>query len=660
MRELKEKLELSKPLKVSVISVSGENFISKCTYRKDYHAFKLTLRYHTDTYSDTDCINIYDYDIWKAWLEAAENVTLSITKEQLAKFEYFLRDPDVSISLHPDEFRINIKPNVQIYHVFGDLDRILRYNGTTHKYHVPLSEAARLYEKVQNTVHWDDDAREFAIEQLQLRSKLADIAKLEYSIEGDVKLENDLSLKPFQTVGVHYLKAIHFRGIIGDEMGLGKTLQAIGCAIKADAKRIAVVVPASVRENWRREILRATGEEAFMLGGTTPDVFDMQKILEGKYKWHILNYDMFSRPLVENIKLHGFVEQRTSYPWAAAINILLFDMVILDEAHRIKNVDAARTKAILTLNVPKIICLTGTPIVNRPGELWPALHLISRDSFNSHEGFLARYTDGKNGARNTQELKRVIAPFFIRRKKSEVVKDLPPIIRNTRFIELNNSHRVEYEKLMDQVRIDLSTGDEIGIINSVLEKILRIKQFLSYHKCEDVADFARDTYDEAEEDEKYKKIIIFSQFIDCVDRISRFLGGECLTIVGSRHSPIERQEIVDKFQRDPRYKFLICSIQAANEGLNITAAGHVIFNDFVWTPAAHQQAEGRAYGRIGDSHTIESHYFAVEDTLDDWLQQILRQKLNTIEEVVEGMADARNEESSIFMALFKAIRGGQL
>lgn len=665
LRKKKLEAETQKTIVVSVKNVTTESVIFSADYRRDHHELLLSLKCKKDTVNNTWWLYLKDYPTWIAWIKEAKNVQFLMSVSDRKKVDYYLNGPDVAIELgrstvgKPIEFRIKIKPNLIPRDYFGELTDLLIYNHTTEKYHLTLLEASKLYAKVQNSVVWEDDAKKYAIEQAKNRSELADIANLEFSEDGLVPMGNK-TLRPFQTVGVAYQKAINYRGIIGDEMGLGKTLQGIATAIKAESKRIAVICPASLRENWRREILDTTGERALMLSGTVPDPVEVADIVSGNYKFFIMNYDMLARPIKELKEENGIITRREVYPWVMLINSLGFDHVIVDEAHRIKNIEASRTKAILKINIPRITCLTGTPVINRPAELYASLHWIAPQVFPTYDGFVSRYSDGKNGARNVDELKKKLAPFFIRRRKRDVVKDLPPIVRSTRLISLSDSDRDSYEKLMAQIRIDIKTGEEIGNINNILEKLLRIKQFLSDRKCDSVADFATETYDEAESDDKYKKIIIFTQFTSCVDKISRLLGGECLTIVGSRHTPTERQHIVDKFQRESDYKYLICSIQAASEGLNITAAGHVIFNDFMWGPAIHHQAEGRAYGRLNDAHTIESHYFAVENTLDDWLQKIIQDKLNTIEAVVEDMGEVRSEESSILKSLFNALREGLL
>jgi SNF2 family DNA or RNA helicase len=342
------------------------------------------------------------------------------------------------------------------------------------------------------------------------------------------------------------------------------------------------------------------------------------------------------------------------------INALLVEFVILDEVHKCKNITAGRTKAVRLLTVKKILGLSGTPVMNRPAELWSFLNILAPDVFNNYEGFVKRYADGKNGVKNEVELKQLLSKYMIRRKKSEVQKDLPPIIRTTQFATMNAEQKKQYDKLLQDILIDLKTGDEIGMINNILTRILRLKQFLSYVKMPWVAEFAEEKYDEAEPDEKYKKVIIFSQFTEIVNDIARQLNKNekcALRIIGAEHSPHERQSIVDDFQTDDRYRYLVCSIKAVSEGLNITAAGHVIFADFEWNDAIHTQAEGRAYGRLGDAHSIESHYFAVEGTLDDWLQSILLEKLRTTELTIEGVSQQRKDDDSIIKALFQHLRG---
>lgn len=657
IEEAKKKAELEKPLVIQVIDWNVHSVFSKADYRSDYLELKQKiLGWHYDNYNARDVIPIKFYDIWKEELLKLPNVNFKISKHHEQAIEYQLRGPDVHIMLSEKGFKIKLKPGILSSDTFGyEMSSIAILNNNDNHYYIPLNEGGRLLLKLKDKGTWDEDARKAAEEDLEKRDKLNTIALSSYSEYGDVDL-NGNKLMPFQTVSVEFGRDTNWKFITADEMGLGKTWQAIAQAVKAESKKIAVIVPASVKINWQREIKRLTGDDVYFCDGTQPSKVDLAIMGLGQYKWYLFNYDMLARPIKDKRDMESHITVRERYLWAEAINLTGFDHLILDEAHRCKNLDAGRTKAVRQIKLPRLSALTGTPILNRPHEMWPILNMIDPKAFPSYEGFISRYTNGKYGVKNVQELRELLAKYMIRRTKKDVMKDLPPVTRTTRFVELTAQQWEQYKTILDMIMIDLETGEEIGEINSILVKILRLKQFLSAAKSSTVADFAREIVDESEEDDKHKKVIIFSQFVDEVRKVGKLLGGESLTIIGSDDKPEDRQKIVDQFQTDDRINFLVCSTTAANEGLNITAAGHVIFLDFMWTPAAHQQAEGRAYGRLNDPHPIDAYYFAVSNTLDDWLQDVLLRKLSTYDAVIEGVNVTRMEEDSIIKEMFKYLR----
>lgn len=661
--ERKKNLLSQKPLEIRITRYGATNLhIETSGYNQTYVenvARKIPSR-RWDAYLKKDTIEILDYTKFRYLLDQQTELkfNLHISKDVEEYIEYIINGPEVEIKLTEKDFVIRLKPGVPTYRVFGDLSSIALFNNNDHLYHVPKNEAGRLLMQCP-TASWTPDAKEYAQKELEHRQKIDEVALAEDAPDFDIDL-NGHKLRPFQRVGVKFGVTAGGKFLIADEMGLGKTWQAIAYAQKVNARKVAVVCPASAKENWRREIVRLAGNNVKLMYGTQPTNFDLMDLVDEGKRWFIFNYDILSRATEDVKESNGMVEKKERYLWIEAINSFGFDLVILDEAHKCKNVDAGRTKAVLKLKPANIIGLTGTPVLNRPLELWPILHLISPDTFTSYTAFENRYTDGRYGVRNAHELRTLLKPYMIRRVKKDVMKELPPIVRTTQFMELTEKQREIYNKFLNSILVDLETGEEQGVINHILVKILRLKQFLSRLKADKVADFALDTYDQSDPEDQYRKILIFSQFIPIVLRIDRMLGEESLFITGEHHKPEERQLIVDQFQTDDKIHFLVCSTHAASEALNITAAGHVVFADFMWTPASHQQAEGRAYGRLGDAHTIESHYFAVQNTLDDWLQSILRQKLDVIEETVDGVAKSRIAETSIVKELLRALKEGTI
>lgn len=667
-RKRKEE-EAKKPLTINV-KLYGNNTITvkpKGGTREDLGGAMNTVpSSRWDTYSQSYYLDLRYYDALTKALSLLDNIKVEITEKDYETIEYLIRGPDVWVKLTEKDLTVKLKPFILAYHVFKQSANVAILNHNDHLYHVPKNEAGKLLLDLPTNAKWEPDALKLAQDDLELRKKIDEIALAQDAPEYDLALKNGDHPRPFQRVGVKFgmFSKERFGAVkvlIADETGLGKSLQGEMIAHFLDAKKVAVVCPATVKENWRRDIMKFFGVNSRIMSGINPTNIDMLNMLDENTKFYIFNFDILARPVVEkNQDKDGvIVEGAERYLWIEAINNLGFDLVIIDEAHRIKNLDAARTKAIRKLKIPNVVGLTATPVLNRPGELWSFFNLVAPDIFNSYEGFVRRYTDGKNSAKNVPELRNLLKPYMIRRVKKDVQKDLPPIVRETHFYEMTKAEEVNYRKLMNDILIDLKTGEDKGFINNILTKILRVKQYLSILKTSEVAEFVKELYDETTDETDYRKVLIGSQFVDPILDLTKHLGGEILYITGE-HDVAERQRIVDEFQSNDRIHFLAGTYQTISEGLNITEAGHVVHLDFFWTPATHIQFEGRAYGRLSDSHSIISHYYAVQNSLDDWLQGILLEKTEMFEQTIEGVNTARVEESSIISQLFKAIKEGKI
>jgi SNF2 family DNA or RNA helicase len=212
-----------------------------------------------------------------------------------------------------------------------------------------------------------------------------------------------------------------------------------------------------------------------------------------------------------------------------------------------------------------------------------------------------------------------------------------------------------YEKILSGIYETITTfkpdrGGEEQIITSILAQIMRLKQVCAIDKAESTADLAVELYDSSEGEDN-RKVLVFSQFKAVAYRIAQHLGSEALCFVtrnGNEYvtaNAEERDKLVQAFQNDPKWKFLVVTEKTTKEGHNITAAGSVIFNDLFWTPAAHEQAEGRAYGRLSNLHSISSYYHIVDyegNGIEEWIWKLLDMKRNVIEAVVEGVETSRD------------------
>ncbi|HSW00042.1 MAG TPA: DEAD/DEAH box helicase [Sedimentisphaerales bacterium] len=442
-----------------------------------------------------------------------------------------------------------------------------------------------------------------------------------------------MKLYPFQEDGVSWLNG-NRRALLADEMGLGKTVQAI-CAAETPT---LVVCPASLKTNWAREIVRwRAGAPRVAVLSSSSGWTQAAKDAD----WLVVNYDI----------LHRFEEQIRAEPGH-------YRTVIADEAHYIKNPGAARTKQFLgrgrrsgrplpRLSAERMIALTGTPIMSRPIELWTLWYWLRPETCPSYWDFAKQYcgADSVNGwdvrgAANLDELRERIAPWMLRRMKSDVLTELPPKIREAVEIEDENGALLRKEReawgaVSGGARLTDGTFEEVF---SRLEPgrpdtsmIAKVRHETALGKVPYVVSHVKDLL------EKTDKVLVFAYHRDVIAGIQEGLAGDeygALAITGE--TPLaERQRIVDAFQgsgRGPRV--LVGQIQAAGVGLTLTAASTVVFAELDWTPAAMTQAEDRAH-RIGQKDAVLVQHVVLARSLDAYMARALIRKQQIVAEVLD-------------------------
>lgn len=538
---------------------------------------------------------------------------------------------------------------------------------------VPMSEAWRLYEALKNVegVVYSEEAREFTIKQVEQRAMLDQIG-VATDWEYDPGFANGHTLRPFQRVGCAFVEATGGRALLAYEMGLGKTPMSIAYAWK-NKFRTVIVAPASLKANWARQIFKFTGINPVVLTGAEPLKHDLITMLTSPSPFTIINYDILGRLTeYDDVKkdTEGFdhVEHKRKFLWVEAINMSRPDLIIFDESHYIKNTDSNRSQAAREMKAPHILHMTGTPVLNRPGELWPMLTMLDPATFPAEQTFISQYTVNDKKVMNVDKLKEALKTTMIRRKHSDVRKDMPPKNRITEYHDLSPKARKLYLKILQGVyeRIEAYNasgkhGGEDGIAN-ILVQIQRLKQVCAIDKVDRTAELATELHESASE-ERHNKVLIFSQFKATTYAIAQRLGHEALSFVSRGKSDFvtasneKRDRLVQQFQTDPKIKYLVVTEHTAKEGHDITEAGFVIFNDLFWTPASHDQGEGRAYMREIDPHGITSYYLITDKEsgeIEEWVWELLGLKTDVINQTVEGVEGAR--DVSIAMALIERMR----
>ena len=408
------------------------------------------------------------------------------------------------------------------------------------------------------------------------------------------------------------------RFILADDMGLGKTTSTIIAALETGAKKILIVCPASLKINWQREIANYSDRPVFIAEG---------KKFSTEDDFVIVNYDI----------LKNFHD---SDPKKKDESLLLqsgFDLVILDEAHMISNVQAQRTKIINSFakKVERVWLLTGTPMTSRPMNYYNLLNLIESPVAQNWKAYAIRYcqgfqfTAGKRkvwnvtGASNLEELRDRTSKQILRRLKEDVL-DLPDKIITPVYLRLKSK---EYEDLMGEY-FDWydKNPDESSSLTVQFSKLMKVRKVIANEKTKQTIEFAENIIEQG------KKVIIFTNFTDTLQTIYQHFSKQAVYLDGSC-SNVMRQQAVDQFQNDDKIKVFVGNLKAAGVGLTLTSAEAVIMNDLSFVPAEHAQAEDRAY-RYGQKSNVLVYYPLFENTIEGTIYDILNRKKEIIRTVM--------------------------
>lgn len=676
--------ELEKHVTITVTALSGGSLVTEAPYRSDLVDYFKTVPGRTFAgYGYTaEKVGRNAFPI-KVWDEVHErlthmpNVTIEWAEGVKEQYHWYLTAPKVHVSHNSANFIIKFGPNVN--HYTYNLSSIpgAEWDYQTSEWVVPHIEGWRIYsvfEEVDGVVY-DESAKEILFQQVEQRAQIDLIA---------VKTDSDFvthigshPLRPFQRVGVEFLAATGGRAILADDTGLGKTWQFLAYAEHLrsetdDPFQVLIVTRPSLLPNIKREIERLTGEKPHVCLTGTPLPWDAQRLMLERVPYTIISYDtlgtykLLSDDGVLHSKRKQGVEGEIQYLWPNLFNGVGFGMVVYDEAHAIKNPQAHRTKATLSLDTPPhVVPVTASPIMNRTDELWTLLRLVQPNLFKNYQAFLSNYTDGRGRPTNVKRLHEFLRPHFLRRTKAEVLPDLPPINRIQRFVEISPDVRATYETALrgiyEQLRIFDPTGRGGNRMNimSMLAQLTRLKQITAAGKVDTTTELATELIDESQRDDS--KVLIFTHYMGTAAAIARQLGSQAVCTVvadGTDFKSLNAQErdtLFEEARNNPRVRYVVTT-EAAREGHNLEFCDWVIFNDLFWTPGSHYQCEGRAYGRLSDPHPIDSYYMVADVDFERWLMELLDAKLSIFEEVVEGVEADRDVTVNTATALISKMR----
>lgn len=448
--------------------------------------------------------------------------------------------------------------------------------------------------------------------------------------------ENGIDLWPHQRAGIYWLNWLsdhYLHGILADDMGLGKTIQSIvNMRLNYEEEKpnthSLIICPRSVLYHWEREIKR---------------VWPMARVHVYHGSWRKEDIFFTKVPTI-------FI---TTYSTAAndldVLQKVPFFYLILDEGTRIKNPQTKRSRAIKSMNSAHRYVLSGTPIENRPAELWSIFDFLMKGHLGTYGGFVSQIEKPiVNGDQKKADyLAKRISPFMLRRLKKDVAEDLPDKIYIPATCGLTEEQRALYGQLHDMyadpVRRAILEGQDVSIPGSILPIITKLKQVCDHpalinkidtpilersEKFDIIADKI------LEITENRDQIVLFSHFLGTLDLFERYVTQEGLDFIRIDGSTSNRQALIDRFNKTG-VQIALCSLLAAGHGINLTAANHVIHVDRWWNPAVEDQATDRVH-RIGQKKTVFIHHVLTEGTLEERILKILEKKRGISDSVISA------------------------
>ena len=427
-------------------------------------------------------------------------------------------------------------------------------------------------------------------------------------------------LRDYQKKGIQWLQMLHhygFGGILADDMGLGKTLQAIAFLSSQlqENSRVLILAPSGLIYNWADEFQKfAPNLDVVVVHGLKPY---RETILAEKHQIYVTSYATFRQD-------------------SEIYQDLSFDFLFLDEAQVMKNAQTKIAKTLRKFVVPSVFALSGTPIENNIGELWSIFQIVLPGLLPAKKDFMKL---------SAERVAQFIKPFVMRRKKEEVLTELPDLIEVVYKNELEDQQKAIYLAQLQQMqeRIEHVTAAEFQRNRvEILTGLMRLRQicdtpalFMEDYKGDSgKLDSLRDLLSQIAEGNH--RVLIFSQFRGMLDRIEEELPQLGLTsfkVTGSTPSQ-DRQEMTKAFNQGECDVFLI-SLKAGGVGLNLTGADTVILVDLWWNPAVESQAIGRAH-RMGQEQAVEVYRLVTRGTIEEKIQELQEQKRNLVSEVLDG------------------------
>jgi hypothetical protein len=481
-----------------------------------------------------------------------------------------------------------------------------------------------------------------------LASMLEELRAPEESNAVDLDKTLKGTLRHYQAIGVNWLWLVSQLGLgacLADDMGLGKTIQIIALLLVLKKKRYGrpslLVLPASLLANWKTELERfGPSLRGLFIHRSQASSKDIDPLASGGQE-ALAGIDVV-------LTTYGTLLRQT---WLFERD---WQLVVLDEAHAIKNPAARQTKAVKKLKAASRIALTGTPVENRLGDLWSLFDFLCPGLLGSATRFkgFARSLS-KRSCNQYAPLRNLVGPYILRRLKTDksIITDLPDKTEMQTYCGLAKAQAALYQRTVHDLSSSLEGLDGMKRRGLVLSYLMRFKQICNHpsqllgdgrYGPKESGKFARLAELCEGMAARQEKMLVFTQFREMTDPLASFLAqlfGRCGMVLHGGTSVRQREKLVEDFQCEDGPPFLVLSLKAGGTGLNLTEASHVVHFDRWWNPAVENQATDRAF-RIGQRKNVLVHKFVCQGTVEEGIDALIKEKTTLANDVLEGGAEA--------------------